>query len=336
MPADPALPAESNSLTRSPGTERAAGKMRPYCSCICAADEAYALPLAVMLESLLGNAGRETALELYVVDCGLREESRSLIDSSVADRARVHWQVSVRSPELSRPRWGHVTGATYERLLLDRYLPANVERVVWLDADVLVLDDIAPLLKPDPRGLPVSAVRDPFVPLVASAFGVRHWRRLGLERDAPYFNAGVMVVDMDRWRALDVAGRSLAYLHRHGRSVYFNEQEAMNAVLGGAWAPLDDRWNVSANPFHARLQRPGGAGPAILHFAGRIKPWQVPGLGASQDLYFRYLDNTPWRGFRPASTWANRLLSWYLGSRLRRRTWWLENQQLRLRHFWGF
>lgn len=325
-----------NSEDSTVPADTAAPTMVPVCDFICAADEAYALPLAVMLESLLDNASRKVRVVVHIIDCGLGAESREAIDSMAGARATIHWRRSRRPPEFADPAWGHVTGATYERLLLVDYLPDGLRRALWLDADLLVLDDVTPLLETDLGTGTLGAVRDPFVPRVSAAFGIRDWRRLGLARDAPYFNAGVMLIDLQRWLDLGVAERALGYLRKYGRSVYFNEQEALNAVVGGSWTALDDRWNVSANPMHARDQRPGGAGPAIVHFAGRIKPWAVPGLGGFQELYYHYLDNTPWRHQRPRRTAAKRLLSLYLRSPLRRRTYWLENQQLRLRHFWGF
>jgi lipopolysaccharide biosynthesis glycosyltransferase len=302
---------------------------------ICAADERYALPLGVMLESLLASTPCGNLPALHIVDCGLSADSRERIEAVAHGRARLVWQPSRRFAQLSDPPWGHVSGATYERLLIEDYLPAKAARALWLDCDLLLLDDATPLLEMDPGGAVLCAVRDPLVPRVSAPFGVHDWRRLNLAPETPYFNAGVMLIDLDRWRAMEVARRSLDYLETYGRAVWFNEQEALNAVIGNGWARLDDRWNLSANPVHARRQHPSGD-PAILHYAGRVKPWAVAGLGGIQDRYFRHLDNTPWRGIRPQRKPGSRLLAWYLGSNLRRMTYWLENQHMRLRHYWGF
>lgn len=302
---------------------------------VCAADERYALPLAVMLDSFLTRLPASTHPLVHVIDCGLAPSSREGIQAVADGRASLVWHPSLRSRELGEPAWGHVTGATYQRLLLEEYLAGTATRVLWLDCDLLVLDDPTPLLRFDSGSSVLHAVRDPLVPQVSAAFGVRDWRRLGLAADTPYFNAGVMSIDLRAWQELEVSRRALAYLETYGRAVWFNEQEALNAVIGGRWTRLDDRWNFSANPVHARNQRPAG-GPAIVHFAGRVKPWNVPGLGGVQDRFFQHLDSTPWKGARPRRTIANRLLARYLGSNLRQLTYWLENQHLRLRHYWGF
>lgn len=302
---------------------------------ICAADELYAIPLGVMLDSLSAHANPARRIDVYIIDCGLSESSRRRINTQLRSNLHFHWRSSARPTDIGDPHWGHVSGATYERLLIDKYLPGETTYALWLDCDLLVLDDITDLFQAPPDGHTLQAVRDPFVPRVSSPFGVHNWQELGLARNSPYFNAGVMLIDMVRWRASEVASRSVQHIRRFEKNVYFNDQEALNAVIGDDWIALDDRWNFSANRFHAKLQNQERGKPAIIHFAGRIKPWNVPDLGEEQDLYFLHLDNTSWRGTRPPRNSRNRLLSWYLNSHFRYLTYWLENQHLRLRHFFG-
>ena len=93
-----------------------------------------------------------------------------------------------------------MTSTTYHRLLLPRLVPREVTRAIWLDCDLLVTTDLVRLWETDLGGCHLLAVRDPVVPLVSSRYGIRRWRELGIAPDAPYFNAGVMLLDVDRWR----------------------------------------------------------------------------------------------------------------------------------------
>jgi len=309
--------------------------MEPPVVVACAADSAYALPLAVMLQSLVAHAEPEREIDVHIIDCGISAPMRNRIDGQVRPGLQIHWRPSIRPPNSRVQSWGHVSAATYERLQINQYLPDDTAHVLWLDCDLLVLDDITTLFRRPAGGHVLEAVRDPFVRTMKSAFGVRHWRELGLDGLTPYFNAGVMLIDMQRWRAAEVAERALHHLRQYGNQVFFRDQEALNAVIGAHWAPLEDRWNYSANPFHARAQSLGSDAPAVIHFTGRTKPWKLPDLGVAQDLFFQYLDHTSWRGTRPARTVKNRLLSWYVGSRVRRLSYPLENQHLRLCHYLG-
>ncbi len=302
---------------------------------VCAADSAYAMALAVMLQSISAHVDPARRVDVYIIDCGLSLVDRARIDGQQRPNLCFHWRPSKRSKDIDDTPWGHVSGATYDRLLIEQYLPADTALALWLDCDLLVLDDITVLFNQPLLGSTLWAVRDPFVHCVSSPFGVCRWRELDLASHAPYFNAGVMLIDMARWRSSAVATRALQYIRQHGKHVFFYDQEALNAVAAEHWQPLDDRWNYSANPFHAIQQDLGGGEPAILHFAGRIKPWIVPNLGVTQDRFFEQLDNTLWRGTRPARSAKMRLLSWYVRSRLRNLTYPLENQHLRLRHYLG-
>jgi len=302
---------------------------------VCAADDRYAMPLGVMLESLSSHANSLRRIDVCIIDCGISESARSRINEQARPNLHFHWRASNRSPDIGDPSWGHVSGATYERLIIEEYLPDDTTVALWLDCDLLVLDDITALFQRPLNGHTVCAVRDPFVQYVSSPFGVYNWRELGLTNTNPYFNAGVMLINMVRWRASEVASHALQHIQRYGKKVYFNDQEALNAVIGDNWMTLDDRWNCSTNPFHAKKQNLGSDQPAIIHFAGRIKPWEVPDLGATQDLYFQYLDKTSWRGTRPHRSAKKLLVSWYVRSHLRYISYWLENQHLRLRHFLG-
>jgi lipopolysaccharide biosynthesis glycosyltransferase len=302
---------------------------------ICAADDAYAIPLAVMLESLAAHTDTAQDIDVYIIDCGLSAPTRARIDTQMRPHVRFHWRPSNRLPELGTPRWGHVSAATFDRLLIQQYLPAGTSRALWLDCDLLVLGDVGQLFRLPMNGKTVLAARDPLVGTLGSAFGVQGWRELGLDANRPYFNAGVMLIDLDSWRALDVESRAVRHVLRHHKDLFFNEQEALNAILSDHWTPLEDRWNFSANRFHAKHQSPGPEGPAILHFAGRVKPWNLPDLGTEQELYFRFVDSTAWRGARPLPTLKNRLVSWYIASPLRGLTYPLENLYLRLSHLMG-
>jgi lipopolysaccharide biosynthesis glycosyltransferase len=301
---------------------------------VCAADDRYAMPLGVMLESLSSHANPSRKIDVYIIDCGISDSARMRISGQTRLNLHFHWRPSTRSSDIGDPFWGHVSGATYERLLIDEYLPDDSTYALWLDCDLLVLDDITTLFRRPLNGQTMLAVRDPFIQSVSSPFGVHNWRELGLTGDNPYFNAGVMLIDMVRWRTGQVASLAMQHIRRHGKKVYFNDQEALNAVIGTNWIALDDRWNYSANPFHAKRQNPSDE-PAVIHFAGRIKPWDVPDLGAAQDLYFQHLDKTSWCGTRPRRSAKNHLVSWYLRSRLRYFTYWLENLHLKLRHLLG-
>lgn len=292
----------------------------------CASDSCYALPLAVMLRSLVANLAPNCQVEVYAVDDGISPADKARVLASVTDRVTLHWVEPNRLVLSGLPTWGRMPITTYEKLTLGEWLPAHTKKVIWLDCDLLVLKDIMPLWDTDLGKWHVLAVPDQRVPLVSSRFGVAAHRELGLAAEAKYFNAGVLLIDLARWRSDDVAGRTMNYLNTYRDRVLFWDQEALNAVLAGKWGELDPAWNQNPTIDHLiRPHRPLGGGSTqrlseirIAHFSGNLKPWNYSGSSPNHDLYFRYLDQTAWRGCRPARTLKGVWWQAYESSRLRR------------------
>jgi lipopolysaccharide biosynthesis glycosyltransferase len=298
----------------------------------CSTDDAYALPLAVMLKSLAVNADPARKIAVYIVDNRVSSENKQRIAGAVEDRLDLYWCMPEgRFPHID-PGWGHVSSATYDKIFITRLLPEDIGKALWLDSDTLVLDDICTLFDTPMNGNSLLAVQDPLIQTVSSPFGVQGWRAFGLSPADPYFNAGVLLVDVDNWRNNDIAGRALSYVRDNGRRVFFYDQEALNVALAGKWHNLDDRWNYSANPRHSRFQSPENGSPAIVHFSGGLKPWVYPDLGELQELYFEYIDKTGWKGTRPEDSLQGKLVAWYVKSSVRKVIYPLENIRLWLRH----
>jgi lipopolysaccharide biosynthesis glycosyltransferase len=272
---------------------------RPTVVVVTGADAAYAIPLAVMLRSLVDALSPRYGIDAYVIDGGLGDVLRARIEQSLPrGRANLHWHVPDARCFGELPLWGRMTTATYFKLLMPSVLPPAVTRALWLDADVLAAGDVAALWHADVERFPVRAVPDSVVTTIGARFGVAAWRQLGLPSTAPYFNAGVMLVNVAWWRSHAVAAQAFGYLRRYWRDVYFWDQEGLNAILATQWAALDAAWNWSPS-FGA-----AGVVPRLIHFAGNVKPWRYRGGSTWHDLYYATLDLTAWRGWRPPRSLA--------------------------------
>jgi lipopolysaccharide biosynthesis glycosyltransferase len=234
---------------------------------VFAADEAFALGLAVALSSTLRHLARDCSAGVYVLDNGLAEASRQRL-GFVGRRIRPDLRLSLlRVPPglidgLQVPKW--LSTSTFARLLIPELLPPEVSRAVYIDADVLVRKDISPLFTHDLGGAPVGGVRD------AAIISTDHEMSGIRERQPPrpYFNTGVLVIDAHLWRESRLGQRALEYAVGAG-DLPFPDQDAINAVCD-AWHELDPRWNVQ----HSKVLPPRGRyrSAAVWHFIGG-KPW---------------------------------------------------------------
>src|SRR5882724_4301278 len=118
----------------------------------CGADDAYAMPLAVTVRSLVDNLERGRSVRLFVVDGGLTAESkRRLLESWPRERLEVEWLKPNLSPLAGVKVSGHIPLASYFRLLVADLVPAAVERILYLDSDLVILEDITKLWEVDLR-----------------------------------------------------------------------------------------------------------------------------------------------------------------------------------------
>jgi lipopolysaccharide biosynthesis glycosyltransferase len=300
------------------GDGLALAEVTKHVAVACAANAAYAVPLAVMLRSAAKNLGDGYRLTAFVINDGLSEANRELISESLPPNAGVSWMEPPRKSLDRVPLWGRMPITTYYKMCIAEVLPEAIDRVVWLDCDMLVLDDITSLSQTP--SLHTIAVQDSIVPTIGSRYGVAAAHELGLDETLPYFNAGMMVIDTESWRNDRIFNRALDYLRRFGKRVYFWDQEALNAVLAGKWKAASREWNWS--PL-TRYTDPNGrsdgeeAIPSIIHFSGSVKPWTICNRATFTELWLSYLDETPWKHWRPPRTVKGRLLSWYSDSRLR-------------------
>lgn len=263
-------------------------------------DENYAIPLQVLLESLTRQLGAGWRLELWLLHVSLRAETLRRI----AERVDLHEIRLTSSQTASLPAIHPFPREAAAPLLLAEVIPADIDRILFLDADTLAFDDVAPLWQTDLRGLPVAAVVDGAIPFCSSPRGVKNWEAAGIPPDAPYFNAGVFLADLTLWRRQDVAGRVRAYLAKANHRIDFLHQEGLNAILRNQWVRLPRRWNLPASmagrPFDP-LPSDDWKSPGIVHFAGRMKPWRVPVGGPFNDRYQEVLRSVQPGPLRPST-----------------------------------
>lgn len=221
----------------------------------------------------------------------------------------------------------HITAGTYLRFLLPELLP-DVDRIIYLDVDIIVHRDLETLFDTPLGGLAIAAMPDwpmlvgsltwPtfFIPYdkerLRFATYVRHVLGLDCEGTTNYFNCGVMIFDLAVWRHDDVAGRTVKYLIEHP-NLYYMDQDALNYMMGGCYVRLDARWNAFANcSFPAIvnvLVRATRAGrrwealratwrrdPWIIHYAGANKPWApAEPKTPRDDIWWCYAAMSPMR-----------------------------------------
>lgn len=249
----------------------------PICVLLCV-DSAYLPQAGITIGSILrSNPG--ASFEIYVAGPGLDPEQ---FDAIFAPLRASHssWRLhrcdfaEDQLPDL--PVTAHISRSTYTRILLDHFVDPRHQRVLYLDADMIVRADLTPLWSTRLDGAVLAAARDHFrLDLPA----------IGFAPDEPYFNAGMLLIDMERWRALDCERRVLDFLAREIERLPWMDQDALNIVLRGQVRFVGLEWNFQPRCADVPPDFLGlpvaeydqlRADPSLIHYTTSYKPWNAP------------------------------------------------------------
>lgn len=290
---------------------------------VVGSDDRYAIGLAVTLYSTLVHLADGLTLTIIVVDGGMSTDSRRRLERVVKranSKASLEWHNADTAifDGLKTSKWGST--ANYLRLLIPDIVSETVELAVYLDSDLMVRSDISDLWSPDSShgGRAIEAVGDFHHRKIRTVFGEQACRQLGIDPDTPYFNSGVLVIDVGLWRTEEIPAKAIEFVRKHGDVMRHSDQDALNAVLLGRWHALDDRWNVMLASLERFLSMTAVdskerdtkrfellEGGRIYHFTGPKKPWKPGYWGPGGHEYRQLLRSSGWfEGRSEAIKWA--------------------------------
>ena len=185
--------------------------------------------------------------------------------------------------------------ATYYRLAVPQVL--DVDRFLYVDADTLCGLDVSELSALEMDRAPAGLVVEAPLAKAADRFVAE---QLGNSTEEPYFNAGVILVNVAEWRRQNVTERAMEYIAAHRPP--FHDQSALNVVLHGNVVSLDERFNCIANmrKHWPVLALPQGTSERLVHFLDYPKPWDFLGefVHPQYKMWYSVLEKTAVKDFR--------------------------------------
>jgi lipopolysaccharide biosynthesis glycosyltransferase len=266
----------------------------------CAAEGDYVVHSAAMLHSVVAESGPDKVRITYLhppeFPFSARDPLREMVERGGGSISFV--EVPDERCE-GLPITGFTGKATWYRALAPELLP-DKGRVLFLDCDLLALDSVDSVWETD--------VSDHFVAAVTNVFQLDHLHRpaeLGLDMPQCYFNAGVLLMNLDLMRQERCTQALLEYGRANRRDLMFRDQDALNVVLAKRRLALHPRWNcmnsVMCFPwavyvFGRKATEEACRNPGIRHFEGPgvNKPWHVLCEQPLRETYFQHRSQTPW------------------------------------------
>ena len=115
--------------------------------------------------------------------------------------------------------------ATYYRCLLSRILPVNIDKILYIDCDIVVLNDISEFWNTDITQYAIGCIED------IGSDEEEYYSRLQYDKKYSYFNAGVLLINLKYWREHKIDEMCEQYFLAHSDRIRFNDQDLLNALL---------------------------------------------------------------------------------------------------------
>lgn len=264
---------------------------------VLVSDDHYVVLLAALIRSVEANLAPGNKLQLWVVSDQVTTANKQKLASSIDKQiTTLHWkEVEDAVPtglQLPIDRSSYPLNI-YMRLFIPYFLPADVDKALYLDADMIALADISQLWATDISKHALAAVQDPRVLTFDNHWGgVLNYKQLGMPGHTPYFNTGLLLLNLTYWRNQDTAAKILDVINNNKRYANYPDQYGMNIVVANQWLPLDPLWNHFATFPHPA--------PYIIHFVERKPIYKAYKNNKEyKRLFLTYLADTAWRHTKP-------------------------------------
>lgn len=274
----------------------------------------FAPVLATSLASLFENNKNFDEIHVYIFEYPMNEENKTKLDAMATKYGRsLHYILmpdinkveNLRLAEVNHVGWFFYS---YIKLYLDDLLPNNVERVLYLDSDILVVGDLTELWEMDLQGHVGAAVVD--------CLGEKYYDLLGLDKNAYYCNSGMILEDLKAWREKKIGDKVRDYCRKNGGYVFFMEQTAFNGATQGDLLVIHPKYNVytmmelvtyeelvklrKVKRYYTKEQiQEAVTNPIIIHLTNTFmlsnRAWFEGSKHPRTKEYLMYKDLTPWK-----------------------------------------
>ena len=274
----------------------------------------FAPVLATSLASLFENNESFDEIHVYIFEYPMNEENKTKLDLLAEQYGRkLHYILmpdinrieNLGLAEVKHTGWFFYS---YVKLYLNDFLPQNVERILYLDSDILVVDDLTELWEMDLQNHVAAGVID--------CIGEKYYDLLGLGDETFYCNCGMILEDLKAWREKKIGDKVREYCKKNGGYVFFMEQTAFNAGTQGDLLILHPKYNMytmmelvsyeelmklrKVERYYTKKEiEEAVAHPAIIHLTNTFmlanRAWYEGSKHPRVREYQKYKALTPWK-----------------------------------------
>jgi lipopolysaccharide biosynthesis glycosyltransferase len=271
-------------------------KEKETISIVCVCGNHFAVLLAALMKSLELNHKTDENIDLYIIDDKINRTNKLKLNKSVDKNIiNIIWlkMADCIPAQFNLPKDKSTYPIKiYMKLFIPYFMPQEIKKVIFLDVDMIMLEDVSTLWNIDLKGNVIAAVQDQFIKVAGNWGGIQNYEAFGLEKDTTYFNTGLVVFDTKKWLDENITERVLNCTNDNQEFASFGDQYGLNAILGKSWLELDVLWNRYAYSEEER--------PYNIHFTGRKPIYKTYEFNQHyKEIFFSYLNKTEYRNFKP-------------------------------------
>ena len=292
-------------------------------------DKNYIMPSAVMMKSVsINNAHEEITFHILIDESVKDEQKLQLKNVLVYPQHRIDFHIIKGNIFAGFPQIGktkkYITQATYYRLIITDLLPNNVHKIIYMDGDIIVRHSLSELYKTDLSGKAIGAVTD-------MAENRHDYHRLGYDKSYGYFNAGVLLINLDYWREYDLKKVYFNLIANEPEKILLHDQDVLNITLYNKKICLPLTYNFQngfmrkpkfsslGNYYHIYEKeiKQTIIDPTIIHYTDHIKPWHIEINHPYGFEFIKYYKQTEWR-MKPLAHCNDSKIRYYISAFLRK------------------
>ena len=262
-------------------------------------DDNYTKHCAAAITSILLNSPKGNKFNIFILDGGISEKIKKKLEKlkKIRDFNLNYIKIDnnyFKDLPLNR---SYISIATYYRLLLPEVLPENIEKVIYLDSDIIVEKDIAELWNYD--------INDKYAAVVEDEGSLYQIQRMKLPVANSYFNAGICMFNIKKLREVDFQTMWKEYYIQNQAIITLQDQDILNGVFNGNCLFVPLQWNTNGRLYtkHNLIEHQysyeeatyAAHNPGVIHYTDENKPWNFKCTHPLVFEYFKYLFMTPWK-----------------------------------------
>lgn len=255
----------------------------------CNTDDNYIQHCMAMLCSLFEN-NKDKHFHVYILTSSLSSENIESLDLLFDKYKQEMFFPKINEALLDGVQFRKnrpLSKAAYYRLLLSSVL--NIDKVLYLDCDMIILGDINELYNVDLTNYSLAACIDPM------PFNNEHRMQLNLSVGAKTFCSGIMLLNLQYWRENASESKLVSFAKKKRIPVYLHDQDVLNHVFQNTWFVLPPKWNrtpMARGIYDVKYKYydyyENYNKPMVYHYCSGIKPWENV-FSLKRQFYVKYL-----------------------------------------------